>query len=580
MEGKPRAGVALVPGPSGRGPSALRARRRRPGLLLPGLWLLLLARPASCAPDDLPLDQHNLSLSSVERMLRESPEHSIAHVALTETAPGSQHSSSLPIPSSPSTTAFDTVFFNQGTWTQRTADHSIFVAHYVSVMSNEVTDDDEMDNFLPETRWTTSRVVSPMRYVTFSPPGLPKEMFDPVLTPSLPIISLQDEEVTSAWQNPVQRPTTYAESPSHFNAFRSTFPTSEGIIPTLSRNLVFYPTDTYGHISSRTLPEIMASGTESAETLLFSSQSSESRLLGAGGTQQPSPLAGEVSPPPEDVLAVSTDSHLDMTTALGHSLDETVSPGTGHPVALSRTAFAVSGSHTHSALFSTSLELGSFPAQPTDVSYNPLLPGNSSETSELPGHAVVPSHAGDTPIWSPVSPFRPSMWCVSCTAVSPRYVVSASLTEKDVGSGDGAETLSLTLLEASSISPLSSVVADFSEFEDDPQEFNTLFPSRPTVPLSSPSADISAVSIGVSASGDTSGVLSTHVSPPHGPLSVPLSLDAAAFGPSPVAETQVTPSLVPTSALPDSSFPVTANKNTPLLSPRGPGLLPSYGLDR
>lgn len=49
MDGKTRAGVALVPGPSGHGPSARRCRRRRPGLLLPGLWLLLLARPASCA---------------------------------------------------------------------------------------------------------------------------------------------------------------------------------------------------------------------------------------------------------------------------------------------------------------------------------------------------------------------------------------------------------------------------------------------------------------------------------------------------------------------------------------------------
>lgn len=48
MDGQTRAGVALVPGPSGHGPSA--RRRRRPGLLLPGLWLLLLARPASCAP--------------------------------------------------------------------------------------------------------------------------------------------------------------------------------------------------------------------------------------------------------------------------------------------------------------------------------------------------------------------------------------------------------------------------------------------------------------------------------------------------------------------------------------------------
>lgn len=50
MEREPRAKVALVPGRSGRGPSS---RHRRPGLLLPGLWLLLLARPASCAPGKL-----------------------------------------------------------------------------------------------------------------------------------------------------------------------------------------------------------------------------------------------------------------------------------------------------------------------------------------------------------------------------------------------------------------------------------------------------------------------------------------------------------------------------------------------
>ena len=47
MEREPRARVALVPERCGRGPSS---RHRRPGLLLPGLWLLLLAGPASCAP--------------------------------------------------------------------------------------------------------------------------------------------------------------------------------------------------------------------------------------------------------------------------------------------------------------------------------------------------------------------------------------------------------------------------------------------------------------------------------------------------------------------------------------------------
>ncbi|XP_065739871.1 UPF0606 protein KIAA1549 homolog [Phocoena phocoena] len=588
MEGKTRAGVALVPGPSGRGPSARRARRRRrrrSGLLLPGLWLLLLARPALCAPDELPLEQHNLSLSSLEFVPRESTVHSTAHVALTETAPGSQQGSSLHVRSSPSASTFDTNFFNQGKWTQSTADHSIFVANYVSVTSNEVIDDDEMDNFLPETSWTTSRVVSPIRYVTLSLPGLLKETLDSMPTPSLPIISLQDEEVTSAWQNTVQQPTMSAESPNHFSAFRSAFPTSKGIIPTPSRNLVFYPTDTYGHVSSRTLLEIMASGAEGAETLL-SSRYSEPRPPRDGVTRQPPPLSGQVSPPPEDALATGTDRYSDVTTALGRSLDETVSPGAHGSAALSQMALAFGSSSARLALFSTPLVSGLFSAQSAGVSYNPCLPASSSEASELPGHSVVPSRAGDAHVWSPVSSFRPYTWCVSCAAVSPRPVLSASLTEKDVGSGDGAETLSLTLSEASSISPPSSVMVDFSELDEGPREFHTLFPSRPMVPLSSPSVEISATSAGISAEGEMSSVMTAQMYPPPGHLSVPVSPDAADFASSSVAETQVMPSSVTAvlssvtpGALLDASFPITANKNTPSLAVRGPGLLTSYSLD-
>ncbi|XP_057405885.1 UPF0606 protein KIAA1549 homolog isoform X3 [Balaenoptera acutorostrata] len=604
MEGKTRAGVALVPGPSGRGPSARRARRRRSGLLLPGLWLLLLARPASCAPafsavinnammnsyvDELPLEQHNLSLSSLEFTPRESAVHSTAHVALTEAAPGSQQSSSLHVRSSPSPSTFDTNFFNQGKWTQSTADHSIFVANYVSVTSNEVIDDDEMDNFLPETSWTTSRMVSPVRYVSHSLPGLLKETLDSVPTPSLPIISLQDEEVSSAWQNTVQQPTMSAESPNHFSAFLSAFPTSKGIIPTPSRNLVFYPTDTYGHVSSRTLPEIMASGVEGAETFLLSLQYSEPRPPRDGVTRQPPPPSGQVSPPPEDALAAGTDRYSDVTAALGGSLDETVSPGTHRSAAVSQMALAFGSSSAHLALFSTPLASGLFSTQSAGVSHNPCLPASSSEASELPGHSAAPSRAGDTHVWSPVSSFRPYTWCVSCTAVSPRYVLSSSLTEKDVGSGDGAETLSPTLSrpsEVGSISPLSSVTVDFSEFDEGPQEFHTLFPSRPMVPLSSPSVEISATSVGISAEGEMSSVMTAQVSPPQGHLSVPVSLDAAAFCSSSVAETQIMPSSVTAvlssvtpGALLDSSFPITANKNTPSLAVRGPGLLTSYSLD-
>ncbi|XP_066898157.1 UPF0606 protein KIAA1549 homolog isoform X2 [Kogia breviceps] len=519
-------------------------------------------------------------------MPRESTVHSTAHVALTETAPGSQQSSSLHVRSSPSASTFDTNFLNQGRWTQSTADHSIFVANYVSVTSNEVVDDDEMDNFLPETSWTTSRVVSPMRYVTLGLPGLLRETLDSVPTPSLPIISLQDEDVTSAWQNTVQQPTMSAESPNHFSAFRSAFPTSKGIIPTPSRNLVFYPTDTYGHISSRTSPEIMASGAESAEALLLSSQYSEPRPPRDGVTRQPPPPSGQVSPPPDDALAAGTDRYSDVTTALGRSLDETVSPGTHRSAALSQMALAFGSSGAPLALFSTPLASGSSSTQSAGVSCNPCLPASSSEASELPGRSVVPSRAGDTHVWSPASSFGPYTWRVSCTAASPRHVLATSLTERDVGSGDGAETLSLTLSEASSTSPLSSVTVDSSEFDEGPQEFHTLFPSRPMVPLSSPSVEISATSVGISAEGELRSVMTAQTYPPQAHLSVPVSPDAAAFASSSVAEAQVMPSSVTAvlssvtpGALLDSTFPVTANKNTPSLAVGGPGLLTSYRLD-
>nr|XP_035110530.2 UPF0606 protein KIAA1549 homolog isoform X1 [Callithrix jacchus] len=582
MEGKPRAGVALAPGPSGRGPSA-RRRRRRPGLLLPGLWLLLLARPASCAPDELSPEQHNLSLYSVELVLRKSTGHSAAQVALTETVPESQHSSPLHVTAPPSATTFDIAFFNQGKQTESTAAHSIFVATYVSVTSNEVAvDDDEMDNFLPDTHWATPQMVSPIQYITVSPPGLPRGALESMLTPSLPMVSLQDEEVTSGWQNTTRQPAAYAESSSHFHAFRSAFRTSEGIVPTPGRNLVLYPTDAYSHLSGRTLPEMVASLTEGVETPLFlSSRSLMTQPLGDGITR-PFPSLGEVSQPPEEVWATSTDRYPDVTTVLSQSLEETTSPRTYSTVTVSHTALAFG--RTHSAWLSTSLAFVSFSAPPTDVSSKPFLPSDSSKTSELLSHSALSSPVDSTPLLSPVSSFRPYTWCAACTVASPQHVLATSLVEKDVGSGDGAETLTMTVLEESSISLMSSVIADFSEFEEDPPVFNTLFPSRPVVPLSSRSMEISEMSVGVSTEVDVSSVTTTQAPPAHGHLSVPASLHSAA-GFSSVAETQVTPSSVTTaffsvitSILLDSSLSAIANKNTPLPAVRDPSVVTPYSV--
>uniref|UniRef100_A0A452RLF4 KIAA1549 n=1 Tax=Ursus americanus TaxID=9643 RepID=A0A452RLF4_URSAM len=529
--------------------------------------------------DELFLEQQNLSLSSVELMMKKSTVHSTAHVALTETAPGSQQSSSLYVISSPSATIFDTIFFNQGTLTQSIADHSILVANYVSMMSNAVVrDDDEMDNFLPEVPWTTSRVVSPVRYLPVSPP---------VLTPSSPIISLQDEQMTSAWQHTMQQPTAYTESPSHFSAFRSAFPTSEGILPTPSRNLVLYPTDAYGHSASRTLLEIMASSMEEAETLLSSSLSAEPGLLGSGVTQQPFPSWAEVPPPPEDVLATGTDRYPDATMALSHSLEGTILPRTDPAAALAQTAVACSSSSssTDGALFSSSLAPVSFSPQSADVSYNPFLPSDSGETSELPSDAVVvPSLVDDARLLSPLSSLRPYTWCVSCRVASPWLLASASLPEKEEGgSGDSPETPSVTTPEASRASLLSCGVADFSEFEEEPQEFSTLSPSRPVVPLSSPSVGVSETSTGGLADGGVRSVGATQGHPAPGHVSAPVSPDSAPFGFSSVPETPGTPSSgaamfpwVVSSVLPDSSFPRTANQDAPPPERGAPRPSPSH----
>ncbi|XP_027808013.2 UPF0606 protein KIAA1549 homolog [Marmota flaviventris] len=583
MEGKPRAGVALVPGPSGRGPSARRARRRRPGLLLPGLWLLLLAPPASCAPDELPLEQHGLSPFPAELLLETSTMPSAAHVALTETAAGSQLSRSLLPTSSPSATSFDTAFLNHGKQTQSTADHSVFVVNYGSVTSNEVAfGDDDMDNFLPDAPWTSARMVSPTQSIVVSPPELPGETPELKPTPSLPTISLQDQEVTSAWQSSAQPPATYVESPSHLGTSWSAFPTSEGIIPTLNGNLVLYPTGTYSQLPSRTWPETVAPVTEDAGALPLGSWSSLPPPLGDGGPQQPSLPPGEISQTPQQVLATRTGRHPHVTTAGSQRLEETGFPRVDPTVTVSQTAFA--SRSTQAASFSAPPAFVSFSTPSVDASHDPFIPGDAGDTSELPGSPVVPSHTADTLVLSPAASLRPYTWCASCAVASPRHVLATGSVERDVGSGDGPETLTVATLAASSPSLWSSEATDLSEFEEDPQEYNTLFPSRPVVSLASPSLRVSEASLGVSAEVGTSSVTSTQVYSSLEHLSAPVSLGPA-FGFSPVADAQGTPSSVTAvsfsvtaSVLLESFFSVTVKESTPSLWFRDASLSPSETL--
>ncbi|XP_059113001.1 UPF0606 protein KIAA1549 homolog [Peromyscus eremicus] len=529
--------------------------------------------------DELSLEQHNPSLRPEEFL----PETSImpsAHVALSETAPGSQPGISVLVLSSPSPTTFDTAFLNHRQQTQSTAEHSIFAAQYGSVTSNEVAiDDDEMDNFLPDAHWTSSGVASPMQSASPSPLEPPQEMPEPGMTPLLPTISLQDE-VLSGCRSTAQQATVHVESSSDFSTSWSAFLTSEGIIPTPSRSLVLHPTEIHSQLSSKALPETVASVTEGVENLLFSSWISVPQPVGDGVTQQPSVPLWEVSQPLMGVLATSTDRNPNGTTAWSERREEVISLRALPTVTTSPTDPVFTS--PLSAVLSTPLSSVSFATQPAGISDNPFLSSEAGETLESPHSATAPSFTDHPHALNPEASLRPHTWCVSCVFSSPQQVLSRSLTEKEVGSGDGHEALSTASVEASHLSPSSSVGTDLSELED-PQEFNTLFPSRPVVSLSSRSVGLWEVSLDMSPEVDMSGITATQVYPSHGHLSTPSSLDST-FGFSvtrdlvmPSSVTYLLSSVIPSVHF-ESSLSLTANQTTPSLPAGNPSLLTSSRL--
>lgn len=576
MEREPRAGVALVPGRCGRGPSS---RHRRPGLLLPGLWLLLLAGPASCASDELSLEQHSHSLRPSEFQPETSIMHSAAQVTLSETVPRSQPSISVLVLSSPSPPSFDTAFLSQRQQTRSTVEHSIFEANYISVTSNEVAlDEEEMDNFLPDAHWTSSRVVSPVRYITPSPLDPPQETLEPGSTPSLPTISLQDE-VLSGCQNTVPQATVHVES-TYFGTSWSAFLTSEGIVPTPSGSSVLHPTESHSQLSRKALPETVASVTEGAENLLFSSWISVSQPSGGGMTQQPSVPLWEVSQSLVGALATSTDRYPNETTAWSEHPEKAIALRAHPSETTSPTDPAFSS--PPSDLFSTPLSSVSFATQLPGFSDNSFLSSEATEALESRYSSMVPSFTDHPLVLSPEASLRPHTRCVSCVVSLSQQELARSLTEKEMGSGDRLETLSTASVEATHLFPLSSVGTDPSELED-PQEFNTLFPSRPVVSFSSRPVGLWKASTDVSPEVDVSSIATTRVYPPHSRLSTLSSLDST-FGFSVTNDvvmssgvTHLFSSVIPSTHF-DSSFSLTGNQNTPSLPAGNPSLLTSYSL--
>ncbi|XP_044534947.1 UPF0606 protein KIAA1549 homolog [Gracilinanus agilis] len=581
MDGKIRGCIAWVPVLGGPGPFLRLVRR--PVLWLAGLLVLLLTLPASCAADELSLEQRNLSLYSVELMLKKNTVQTTTHAALAETVPESQENNYLHVVLSSSATSFGTTFFNQEKMSRNTAELNISVVDYFSVTSNEAfLNDDGLVHSFPDTHWTATS--SPVVHATVSQL---EPSIETVLTPSFPITSLHTKDIIATWQNAMQpQMTSFSDVFGLVNVATETDHfSSDGIVLTPSSNLLLYSTDFPVYLPSIAVVEAVASVTGDVEkSMLFTPQSSLQQPLSGNVMEQLSFFSIPMSETTPLVMVTSTEKYPEMYPDMNQSREEILAPRTSLITSISQAELAFMSS-INSALFSSSLPFVSFPTQPDDVSTNPFLPSNFSETSEFPGNSIVANHGGYTEFISPLPSFTPSTQCTHCSLVPSQQVLSTSLIEKDMGSGDDAETLSFSVFQASSSMLLSSVIADFPDFEERAQEFDTSFPSRPMVSLSSRFMEVSDVNISISALMDVVPISAVSTSiyqfsekPSVGKLS-----DSASYSFLSVPEIEVLPSGAIavsgiTSVLLDSSFSIISNTIVPSVAIGNENLFESHEL--
>ncbi|XP_074123903.1 UPF0606 protein KIAA1549 homolog isoform X2 [Sminthopsis crassicaudata] len=579
MAGKTRGCIAWVPVLGGHGPSLRLARR--PVLWLAGLVVLLLTLPASCTADDLSLEQRNLSLYSVELMLKKNTVQTTTHAALAEIAPESQENSFLHVVVSSSATSFGTTFFNQEKMNLNTAELNISVVDYFSVTTNEAfLNSDGLLNSFPETHWIATS--SPVAHATVSLLEPSKETLETVLTPSFPITSLYPKGIITTWQSTMQpqmtslsdvfSPVNVATETDHFS--------SDGIVLTPSSNLLLSSTDFSVYLPSVAVVETVAA-VRDVESLLLTPESSLPQPLSGTVMEQLTFFSFPMSETTPLVMVTSTEKYPETYPDMNQSREETLTPRTSLATSVSQPELAFM-SNINSALFSSSLPFVSFPIQPDDVTTNPFLPSNFSETSDFPGSSMVPGHSSYTEFISPLPSFIPSTQCSYCSLVPSQQVISTGLIEKDMGSGNDAETLTFSILQASSSMSLNSEIDDFSDFEDTVQEFDTSFPSRPIVSLSSRFMEVSDVNFSTSDVVPDSA-MSTSVYQSQENPSVSSILDSASYSSLSVPETEVlssgaTTALDITSVLLDSSFSIISNVTMSSVTIRNESLFESHGL--
>ncbi|NWR09891.1 K1549 protein, partial [Paradoxornis webbianus] len=486
------------------------------------------------------LEQQNFSFFST---VHESISGSKTQTALAKSTLESQESNLLQTVLSSVTTSFDGTLLSQEETARISGGRSTPLVD-VSVRSNEAfLSDDEFISSFSKAQWTppmkSSAVLTDHHSVNAVEPS--REMLETVLlTPSLSVLSsLFDISETAQQKTPLsavpERSYTLMEG-------KPFVPDHEML--TAGRDLLLYPPNTAVPFTS--IPS--DTGVAAQENI-----NASLTALPFGATSEGSPLhlklLGEASPGAPDATAQRADLYGDVYTHESSRAAESLSRRT-YPTPSIPWATPASAASAELAFFPISLPLVSFLPDSAAISVNSntilnaslFTHGFSTTAPDLPAGSEVPSQLElVSKLKTPVPFTRSYSYCLYCDSVS-LLPEAGFAPEHDVGSGDYVETLSVKASEVQGVTAFTTIITDGYELEEPtPEIFDTSFPSRPVVSLSSRFTETPDSSMFLLSTTDTRTPIT--ISPSYHQLPGETSLSSSVSQTLPVLETiSLTPS--------------------------------------
>ncbi|NXC09356.1 K1549 protein, partial [Orthonyx spaldingii] len=482
------------------------------------------------------LEQQSFPFFSTDLKAHESISGSRTQTAVAKSALESQESNLLQTVLSSVTTSFDGTLLSQEE-TARISEGRSTPLVDVSVRSNEAfLSDDEFISSFSKAQWTppvrSFAVLTDHHSVNTVEPS--REMLETVLlTPSLSVLSSPYAISETAQQKtPLS---TVPERSYTLMELKPFVPDHEMLTP--SRDLLLYPPNTAVPFTS--IPSEM--GVVAQENI---NASLTALPFGTGSEGSPLhlKLLGETSPGASDATAQRADLYGDVYTHVSSRAAESLSERT-YPTPSIPRATPASAASAEPAFFPISLPLVSFPLDSAAISVNSNTVLNASlftrefstTAPNLPAGSEIPSQSelvGE--LKSPVPFTRSYSYCLYCDSVSLLPEAGFS-PEHDVGSGDDVETLSIKASEVQGITAFTTIITDGYELEEPtPEIFDTSFPSRPVVSLSSRFTEIPDSSVFLLSTTDTRTPIT--ISPTYHQLPGETSLNISVLQTLPVLE--------------------------------------------